>query len=170
MLTAVDYRILPFSITAIGDSGKYLGRSAYWRLYVIENLVRVVVHSVLTAQIGPTWWMIAVDPKTSQKIQRVKQDYAEQPYHSSPGTHNIYYLFLPDLHKIILANSHLFRPLIPDIDQWVLRIEDVRLPRNIVGHMNWLNTADEQLIDALYSDLRTLIRKLPRTGISISIP
>lgn len=170
MPTAVDYRTLPFSITAIGDSGKYLGRSAYWRLYVIENLVRVLVHSVLTAQIGPTWWTIAVDPKTNQKIQLVKQDYAKQPHHSSPGTHNIYYLFLPDLHKIILANSHLFRPLIPDIDQWVLRLEDVRLPRNIVGHMNWLNTADEQLIDALYSDLRALIRKLPRSGMSISIP
>jgi hypothetical protein len=100
----------------------------------------------------------------------VKEDYAKQPQHSSPGAHNIYYLFLPDLLKIILANSHLFRILIPDIDQWVLRIEDVRLPRNIVGHMNWLNTADEQLINALYSDLRTLIRKLSRSGMSISIP
>jgi hypothetical protein len=170
MPTAVDYRTLPFSISTIGDSGKYLGRSAYWRLYVIENLVRILVHSVLTAQIGPTWWTNAVDPKTSQKIQAVKEDYSKQPQHSSPGAHNIYYLFLPDLLKIILANSHLFRPLIPDIDQWVVRIESVRLPRNIVGHMNWLNTPDEQLIDALYSDLRTLIRKLSRSGMPISIP
>lgn len=170
MPTAVDYRTLPFSVTAIGDSGKYLGRSAYWRLYVTENLVRVLVHSVLSAQIGPTWWAIAVDPAINQKIERMKRDHSRQPRHSSPGAHNIYYLFLSDMPKIILANSHLFRPIMPDIDQWVLRIEDVRLPRNIVGHMNWLNTLDEQLIDALYSDLRTLIRKLARSGISITIP
>ena len=170
MPVAVDYRTLPFNIARIGDSGKYIGRSAYWRLYAIENLMRLLVHSVLSAQISPAWWAVAVDPKTDQKVQWVKRDYAKQPSRSSPGAHDIYYLFLPDLHKIVLANSHLFRPLIPDIDQWVLRMEDIRLPRNIVGHMNWLNTADEQLIDALYSDLRALIRKLSRSGMSISIP
>ena len=169
MPVVVDYRTLPFNITSISDSGKYVGRSAYWKLYAIENLIRILVHSVLSAQINPAWWAVAVDPNTDRKVQMVKRDYAKQPLHSSPGAHDIYCLFLPDLRKIMSAHRHLFSPIIPDIDQWILRIEDIRLPRNIVGHMNWLNTADERQIDDTYSDLMALMRRLPRSGITLTI-
>lgn len=170
MPIAVDYRTLPFHITSIGDSGKYIGRSTYWKLYAIENLTRILVHSVLSVQISPAWWAIAIDPDTNRQVQNTKKNYAKQPWHSSPGGHDIYHLFLPDLRKIISIHSHLFRPIIPDIDTWILRIEDIRLPRNIVGHMNWLHVADKRQIDSTYSDMKALIRRLSRSGMVITIP
>ena len=33
------------------------------------------------------------------------------------------------------ANSNQFLPVIPDVDQWITRIEGIRLSRNLVGHM-----------------------------------
>jgi hypothetical protein len=74
--------------------------------------------------------------------------------------HGVYYLFLSDLNKIITPNSHLFRPHVPDIDQWIARIEQIRVPRNIVGHMNWLTAVDRTRIDVLYADLQQLVKLL----------
>lgn len=97
-------------------------------------------------------------------------EYAGKPWHSTPGRHEIYYAFLSDLNKIITAHSHLFVPLVPDIDQWVARIEQVRLPRNVVGHMNWPSAIDRDRIDVFYADIQHLIGHLVAGGVSLSIP
>lgn len=170
MPTVVDYRTLPFYITKLGDAGRYIGRGSYRKLYVIENALRVVIHSVLSAQIGPSWWDMAVDTPLNQKVQRVKNDYIRNPGHTSPSTHDLYFLFLPDLNYLIRPNSHLFLPIIPDIDQWILRIERIRLPRNIVGHMNWLNKTDTKEIDNTYAEVKILMRALSQSSIEIVIP
>jgi hypothetical protein len=143
MPAAVDYRTLPFHATRVSDSGRYIGNSIYWKLYAIENIVRVIVHSVLTVQIKSNWWSVAVAPELQRTVLRVRKDYSKQPQHTSPGTHDIYYVFLKDLTLIIQTNIHLFRPLIPDIDRWVLLLEELRLPRNVIGHVNWLGAADK---------------------------
>lgn len=166
----VDYRTIPFHITKVGDCGRYVGRAVYWKLYVLENAIRIIVHSVLSVQLGPGWWAQAVDPDTIRTVNRVKRSYSSQPWHSSPGAHDIYFLFLPDLVKIVTTTSHLFLPIIPDIDQWVVRLEEIRLPRNIVGHMNWLNAADKHLIDTTYAELKALMKRLPSTGVPVLIP
>jgi hypothetical protein len=74
------------------------------------------------------------------------------------------------LSKIITANSHLFRPVIPDIDQWIARLEQVRLPRNIVGHMNWPHKTDRQRINVVHADLQQLVQQLAASGTGLSIP
>ena len=84
--------------------------------------------------------------------------------------HEVYYTFLSDLNAIITAHSHLFRPTIPDIDQWIARIEQIRLPRNIVGHMNWPSSTDRQRIDVFYKDFQALIKKLASANFNFVIP
>jgi len=165
-----DFRTLPFHINKVAESGRHIGKTSYWKLWPIENLVRVVVHSVLSVQINPNWWGIAVDPNTDNKVLRVMKDYASQPWHSSPGKHKIYYLFLPDLVKVISINSNLFRPLISNIDSWIARLEQIRLSRNMVGHMNWLDLPDETEIDNTYRDLKVMVKDLSRAGITLIIP
>lgn len=168
---AVDFRTRAFAGVNVDASGRDLGRKVYWKLYVIENLIRVVVHSILTAQVGPNWWASSVSTDLQRQVTRFKSRYAKQPWHSPPGQHDIYYTFLSDLSEIIRAHSHLFLPLIPDIDQWMARIEQILLPRNIVGHMNWLSATDRQRIDVFYADLHALIKHLALTpGFSFVIP
>lgn len=79
---------------------------------------------------------------------------------AAPGSHDIYYVDLSDLNEIIRANSHLFLPVIPDIDAWMARIEQIRLPRNIVAHMNWPHATDRKRIDVFFADLQLLAQSL----------
>jgi len=170
MSAVVDYRTIPFNLTNVGSSGKYIGDSIYWKLFAVENLIRVLIHSVLSAQYGTHWWKVAVDSDLSEDVIRLQRYYAKQPRRTAPGRHEIYYVYLRDLNRIILTHIHLFRPLIADIDQLMTRIEEIRLPRNVVGHMNWLNILDKQEIDATYSELKRIVRKYLRSGAVITIP
>lgn len=157
MPAAQDFRsVAAFDAKRIDASGRHIGRNVYWKLYVVENLMRVIIHSVLNAQIGSSWWSVAVGPRLQNKAQRFRTNYTKQPWHSSPGSHDIYYIDLSDLNEIVRANSNLFLPIISDIDQWMARIEQLRLPRNVVAHMNWPSQTDRKRIEVLYQDLRAL--------------
>jgi len=166
----VDYRTLPFEAAKVSDSGRYIGESAYWRLYAIENLFRVVVHSILYVQIDPDWWSYVIDGGKNKEVQKFKQRYLNQPDGTLPGSHDIYYLYLSDLNKIITSQRHLFIDLIPDIDQWIINLEQIHLPRNIIGHMNWPNITDRRKIDRTYRETRVLMRRLTNSGIRIIVP
>jgi hypothetical protein len=165
-----DFRTYAFDRARVEAAGRNIGSRVYWKLYAIENLLRVLVHSVLTAQAGANWWTVAVEPKLRQQVANRMKEYTSRPWHSTPGKHDVYYTFLSDLSKIITVNSHLFKPIIPDIDQWIARIEQVRLPRNIVGHMNWPSTTDRQRIDVCHADLQQLVQHLASQGVTLSAP
>lgn len=165
-----DFRTYAFDRARVDTAGRNIGSRVYWKLYAIENLLRVLVHSVLTEQAGANWWTVTVDPKLQQRVAGLMKEYASSPWHSIPGKHDVYYTFLSDLSKIITANSHLFKPIIPDIDQWIARIEQVRLPRNTVGHMNWPSTTDRQRIDVCHADLQQLVQQVASQGVPLSVP
>lgn len=158
-------------IEKVDNTGKDLGSKVYWKLYAIENLIRVVVHSVLTAQIGKDWWTKAADPDLQKQVARRMSDYGSRPWHSTPGKHEVYYIYLSDLTKILTTHSAHFEPHIPNVDQWTARLEQVRLPRNIVGHMNWLTNTDRSRIDVCHADVRQLINKLAQNPqLTLMIP
>ncbi len=160
MASTADYRKKPFGLTHVKNSGAYLGRKPYSKLYLIENVLRVIIHSVLSAQLNPRWWDSAVDQRIKDQVERFKQDYLLRPWHTKPGRHGIYYTQLKHLSEIIRANRNQLDPLIPDVDQWMTTIEHIRLPRNIVGHMNYPNRADRRLIDVFYDDCVALVKQL----------
>src|ERR1700730_11432431 len=108
MPSTSDFRSYAFDPRRVDAAGKNIGQKVYWELYAIENLVRVMVHSILTAQVGVNWWAVAVDPGIQRDVKRRRSDYTTRPWHSTPGKHDVYYAFLSDLNKIITANSHLF--------------------------------------------------------------
>jgi hypothetical protein len=171
MAAARDFRMSPlFDWMRVDAAGKNVGKDTYWKLYAIENTVRVLVHSILSQQVNANWWAVVADPKIQGDVKRRRKGYSSQPWHSTPGKHDVYYIFLSELGKIIASNSHLFRPHIKDIDNWVMRLEQIRLPRNIVGHMNWLTAVDRKRIDVVHSDLRLLTQKLMASGTMLSVP
>lgn len=164
-----------FDVARLDASGKDVGKKVYWKLYAMENLLRVIVHSVLHTQVGKNWWTQVVDPSTTQKsVAKRMKDYATLPWYSLPGNHEIYYTYLPELGKIVASNSNQFKPMIPDIDQWVAKIEQIRPPRNVVGHMNWLTPTDRSRVDVFYADLQRLAqhlgKELAARGASLLIP
>lgn len=169
--TTSDFRNYAFDTKRITFSGKDIGAKVYSKLYAIENLVRILVHSVLTAQLGPNWWAVAADPQLQKDVVKRMASYGNRPWHSTPGKHEVYYIYLSDLTKILTSNSAQFLPLIPDVDQWTARLEQIRLPRNIVGHMNWLTVVDRNRIDVCLADIEQLVAKLASNPqLAISIP
>jgi hypothetical protein len=166
-----DFRNSPFARSQVEACGRFLGHRSYWKLYSIENYVRVILHSVLAVQIGPTWLDASVDQKTKARIEQFKKDYLKKAVHTLPGRHDIYYLYLSDLTRILASSRHLIAPVISDVDSWILRMEGVRIPRNLVGHMNFPNLADRNRIDTLHRELTTLMQRLERQpGLRIVIP
>ena len=165
-----DFRTFSFSNERVERCGKYVGRYNYWKLYAIENTLRVTLHTILSRQIGPDWWTVAVDPEVQKRATKVRDSYTRRPWHTPAGSHDIYYVFLPDISNIMRANSHLIAPVIPTINGWITRIDDIRIPRNLVGHMNYPNLADRQRIDVLHSDMRSLVAQVQTRGLPIAIP
>lgn len=166
----IDFRTQAFGIVQIGNSGRFLGRRYYWKLYSIENILRALVFTILTVELGPSWWTTVVDEKIQGKINFVKSDYVANPVHNVPGNHDIYFLFLPDLTKIIFENVEQFRPTIPGVDTLVVSLERIRLPRNLVGHMNWPNQDDRNIIEETYRELKKLVFSFNKRGLAVSIP
>lgn len=167
-----DFRLKSlFSVAAVGSSGRSIGRRVYWKLYAVENIYRIVIHSILSAQIGFNWWDLAVDQNIQAKVRGFRRRHSTRPWHSTPGTHDIYYTDLFELNEIARANAHLFVYLMPDIDQWLAKIESVRIPRNVVAHMNFPNSIDTKRIDVVCEDFKNLISSSSfATGISLQIP
>jgi hypothetical protein len=164
MSAAKDFRAFGFDPAKIRKAGSAIGRAPYMKLYTIENIVRVLIHSILSAQVGPGWWTVSVDPTRQQKATNFRQKYLNKPWHGMPGTHDIYYLDLADLNEIIRANLPFFRVVIPEIDQLMTQLELIRLPRNIVCHMNWPTKIDKQRIDLLLHDMEVHVARLQKAG------
>lgn len=169
MAVARDFRLISFNRLAVDNSGKVIGRQTYWKLYFIENTFRVVIHTVLSVQISNDWWTKAVDNEIQKKAIRFQNNYLKKTWHGKPGSHGIYYIDLGDINEILRANSHLFTPIIPNLDKWMIGIEELRLPRNVVAHMNFPSKTDVKRIDVFYDDCVELI-ELVQSKISLAIP
>jgi len=162
MPQVIDFRqYSQFILENVSKNGIYLGKRIYWKLYAIENFYRVIIHSILSVEIpNSDWWSIATPPPIQQKVERLKEYYIDKPWHSVSGKHPIYFTNLSDLNEITRTNSGSFEPVIPTIDEWVFKIEDIRLPRNVVAHMNFPNKAERQRIGAVYEDFKALIKDI----------
>jgi hypothetical protein len=165
-----DFRNFAFQSSRVDRCGRSIASRLYWKLYAIENTIRIVIHSVLTVQIDSNWWNVAVDGRTTTRVLAFRRGYAAKPKNAQPGTHDIYLVFLTDLAEIIRANSHLFTPIIRSTDQWIGILESIRVPRNLVGHMNYPNSFDKNAIDHAYSQLPSLVGELTAHPVPILIP
>ena len=165
-----DSRNASFRLDRIDRCGRHIGSKLYWKLYAIENTLRIVVNSVLTLQIGANWWGVAVDPDVVSKASRFRTHYAAKPRNASPGLADIHLIFLSDLTEILRANSHQFLPVVTDTNNWIAALEAIRVPRNLVGHMNFPNAFDRAAIDAAYAQLPSLIAQLTTNAVPILIP
>lgn len=169
-MTIIDFRLHAFDAARVDKTAKSVGRGPFAHLYAAENLLRVVINSVLLVQSGPNWWLTSVDTRLQGQAAKFAAQYAAMPWYSTPGAHGLYYLFVSDLAEIIRANSHLFLPLVPDVNLWLLKIEDIRVPRNVVCHMNVPTKVDQQRIAGFYNDVRRLASQLAARGLAIKVP
>lgn len=111
-----------------------------------------------------------MDPDVATKASRFRTHYAARPRNANPGGSDIHLIFLSDLTEILRANSHQFLPVVPDTNNWIATLEAIRVPRNLVGHMNFPNAFDKSAIDFAYSQLPSLVNHLATRGVPILVP
>ena len=165
-----DFRNATFSPARIDRCGRYVGKTLYWKLYSIENTVRVVINSILTLQLGNNWWKLAVNPRIVSKAASIRASYVARPRNAHPGAQDIHLIFLTDLTNILRDNSHQFLPVVTDTNNWIATLEAIRVPRNLVGHMNFPNAYDKAAIDLAYSRLPSLMSQLTTNRVPVLIP
>ena len=164
-----DFRHGRYDTKAIQQCGKYVGRSVYWKLFSIENTLRMIIHSVLSVQAQPEWWEEYVDGTIQRQAERLEKQYKNASTGTKPGEHMIYFVGMRDLGEIFRSNRNHFDPLIADLDDWLLRIEAIRLPRNIVAHSNYPNIYDDKKVDRVYLESKVLLRQVSQR-IQLHVP
>jgi len=157
-----DYRTLAFSERTVTSYGKVLGKNYYGKIYASENLIRVVIHSVPCVQVDSNWWARVVDGDIRKEAERIRNDYLSKSPPRIPGSHDIYCTYLSGIERILFKNRGFFEPLIPEIDDIIIGLNRVRLPRNLTGHMNILNSNDRKAITDFYQLCRMVIARLQR--------
>jgi hypothetical protein len=165
-----DFRTYSYNPARIERCGRHIGSKVYWKLYTIENTIRIVIHSILTQQLGINWWNVAVGPKLIPQIGRRRMAYVARPSNASPGASDIHLLLLSELTDILRENSHHLIPIVPDTHNWVATLESIRVPRNLVGHMNFPNAFDKAAIDSAYLQLPSLFTHLSTHNVPVLIP
>jgi hypothetical protein len=127
----------------------------YPKLYVLENMLRNVVKSVLTESIGENWWTQTnvVSADTKREVERRKALEGENRWHYQRGSHEIFYTNFGDLNLIVANNWKEFKPLFPSL-RWIqAKLEEIELSRNIVAHNNPLPKREFDRIDMIFGDL-----------------
>jgi hypothetical protein len=104
------------------------------------------------------------------KATNIRASYVARPRNAHPGVQDIHLIFLTDLTNILRDNSHQFLPVVTDTNNWIAMLEAIRVPRNLVGHMNFPNAYDKAAIDLAYSRLPSLMGQLATNGVPILIP
>jgi hypothetical protein len=158
----VDYRNSSWSVGLLTSYGREIAKDYYWKIYVSENIIRVIIHSILLIQIGQNWWTLAVHRKIQNDARRIRNRYLNQMPPRSPGSHDIYCTYLPNLEKIIFDNKGFLAPLLPEIDKLIIGLNRIRLPRNLLGHMNILNSIDRRSITNFHKLCVKIVKALGR--------
>lgn len=177
MPQAKDFRDFAFSRQRIENCAKHLGRYIYWKLFIIENSLRIMINSILSVQYyekGGEWWDDLAGGKAKKNAAKNKNRYlvAEAKFFGMPGKHPIYFVDMKDLGQIIRENYVLFSDVIgyKNYNKLLVEIESIIIPRNIVAHMNYPTKTDMNRIDTLSQDIYVYLDFIIEKDIELKIP
>lgn len=158
-----DFRLASFDEKALLSYGKVLGRNYYWKVFASENILRIVINSVLSVQVDADWWLKVVDHDIVCDAKDVRQNYLSAIPSRDPGRHGIYCTYLSRLERILFKNRGSFIYYLPNVDDLIVSLNAVLLPRNLMGHMNHLTESDRRKIGELYGLCENAVDRLKKT-------
>jgi hypothetical protein len=175
MASIKDFRLYSeFTQPRVRQSGRSVGNRIYWKLYAIENFLRVIINSILSVGYSqPEWWNYVLSPNKLKDVDYRRNQHVNLTWNSTRGKHVLYYLNLVDLGEIIRTTQPYLIPLISEleIDNLILAIASINQPRNVVAHMSFPTEDDQKRINELYTQATSLIRRLEKESkIELKVP
>ncbi len=151
----VDVSDLP---TNLVDEAKRMA-GIYPDMYVLENLVRYVVMSVLESKYSSGWWnnREVVSGKIAEKVEERKHFERQNRWVAKRRTHEIFYTDLRDLSKIITTNSKDFKKIFADLEIEA-ELRKLEPSRNIIAHNNPLPLKEFDRIKMCFDDLKKQLK------------
>lgn len=127
----------------------------YPDIYVLENLVRHVVMTVLEDEHGSEWWKNrnVVSGKIAEKVEERMSFEGKNRWVAKRGTHEIFYTLFGELSRIIALNPKEFRPIFADMEIEA-ELRKLEPSRNIIAHNNPLSPKEISRIKTCLDDLQ----------------
>jgi hypothetical protein len=162
MATIADFRNRNFNLILIDKCGKYLGKEAYCLLYSIENIFRIIIHSVLTIQINKdNWWFSVADKDMMAEANKNKQKYVAEFPDIKIGMHEIYHVNLSHLKSILEKQSFAFLPILKEkkqlLSECINLLKIIISPRNKIAHMNFITNQQIKNAETLLKKSKLLL-------------
>lgn len=127
---------------------------AYQALYIFENLLRHVVVTTLEKKHGKDWWNTpnVVSSEIKKLVESRKLEERRNRWHTTRGSHNIFYTDFKDLERIITTNIKDFKDVFGDLEIQA-EMRQLEKSRNIIAHNNPLPHAEVERIKMYSKDL-----------------
>lgn len=126
--------------------------NVYVAIASFENSVRDLIASVLSEQVGATWWEVCVSEKIRTRAQQKIEEEDKVRWHVQRGEDPINYTLMGDLVSILRQNWTHFEPHIPTIE-WAAGLMDVlERSRNVIMHSGMLSRTDVERVGIYIRD------------------
>lgn len=146
----------------LGDYKDYFAKSlrdrcermtyVYSLFYCFENHVRDLVAQRLEERKGKNWWVDAVPTKVQGRVEKIKADVDDNPWHQATFDENIDHTLFGDLASIIVEQWSEFEELFPS-QLWVKqRLDELERSRNVIAHGNLLADSEIERIEQYLGD------------------
>ncbi len=136
----------------------------YPMLYGLENSIRELINRVMSDRFGKDWWDTELTTRKLRDVHdtaagRMKTETTKLSWHQRRGSHPIDYVQFDDLETILRGKKALFHPdIIPDWE-WLLHLfREVRPSRNVVCHMNPLDSHNSGDVASWYRKWANVVR------------
>ncbi|BCX03855.1 MAG: hypothetical protein KatS3mg053_1793 [Candidatus Roseilinea sp.] len=133
-----------------------LGEEAYPQIVVLENSIRALIEQRLSA-ISANWWTDLVPASVRTSVQRTIDKEKRYPYREKRGQNPLVYCNFADLKEIVTANHSEFRDVIPDLEWFKTKMDEVYMARNNLAHSVLLTKDDMTRIALFYRDWARLL-------------
>ena len=127
----------------------------YPDIYVLENLVRHVVKTVLENKYASDWWKNrnVVSGNIAGEVEKRMSFEGKNKWVAKRGTHEIFYTMFGELSRIIASNPKEFRPIFANMEIEA-ELRKLEPSRNIIAHNNPLPPKEIRRIKTCLDDLR----------------
>lgn len=131
----------------------------YPDIYVLENLVRHVVKTVLEDKYGSDWWKNrnVVSGKIANEVEKRLKFEGRNRWVARRGPHEIFYTLFNELGRIIASNPREFKPIFANMEIEA-ELRKLEPSRNIIAHNNPLPAKEINRIRTCLDDLREQLK------------
>ena len=133
-------------------AGAVAMQRVYRILFVLENVVRSLIHERLSDKHGSDWFELKATGPMKAKLADRKSKEEQNQWHSGRDTRPLFYMDFGDLAKLIINNWTEFEDLLPS-QSWVQsRLDDAERSRNVVAHTNVLSSEESNRLEMYLRD------------------